>query len=429
MRQRGEEFITFNKIKHIEKKDYSTFEIFSIEYNTNQIVEETAKLWKPVDTAALEKAVETLVYVYPTFRECFYIEDGELYSYYSDKKPSVFCDEGTLDRGVLDQGKINPYEFRVSYERYKIRLVLSHSLTDGHGTIRAFNTLLYYYFVYAGEKVIPDVTVTTLESPCDKTEFESANDYIRKIHVSPQNPKPPVETMTPFAATVPLGEPYSRYELRFPLSQLLKLSKSTESSPISVVLPCFAQALFKLCDNPKNLPVLIHAPLDLRPVIGMSSMNNSSEQLDILYYPKMINMSMDLQSTMVRGQIDLQLAYPEHLVPEHDPHMVMPIIARMQKKPNRMYDPPTLSNIGKINMSQSMAELVEDIVFDAFIPNLLLSYSGITTFKGEVCMFFDHKYRDTSLFDAVCEIMGKYGITATGHDCGKQHGAKLMYVK
>lgn len=93
---------SLNQPVHIDKKDFSVFNTFSIDYNINQLNEETATLKKPVEKAALEQAVDTLLYVFPTYRECCYIENGELYSYYSDRKPSIFSDEGMLERGELN---------------------------------------------------------------------------------------------------------------------------------------------------------------------------------------------------------------------------------------------------------------------------------------------------------------------------------------
>lgn len=161
----------------------------------------------------------------------------------------------------------------------------------------------------------------------------------------------------------------------------------------------------------------------------VSRVRSSSGEVALLYYPSMVNRPMDLQSTMIRGQIDLELAYPEHLMPVHDPHKLMSMIENEPKDTDRRYYSPILSNFGKVQMSESMEDLITNIDLDELIPKLLFSYAGIITFNDEVCMFFDHKYRDTALFDEIRAIMQQNGITSVGHDMGRRYEAKVMYEK
>lgn len=429
MKQRGQEYFVLNQPCIVAPEHYDFFFSMQKEYQKPQQIEVTFILKKKVDAATLQKAADTSLCVFPTFRECLYVKEEVLYTYFSDRVPPVFCDESTQDRGVLCSTKVNPYRFRISYENQFIRVRVDHALTDGHGVLRYAKTLLYYYLLYSGEAVVPDPSVTLLESPINENEFADVlqlHDETCRQHREEIAQMATEKSLIPFIRIAEEKESFCRSEIHFPTEQLLKLSKETESSPISVLFPFYAQAIMQLTGNPENLPVACNSPFDMRGVYHKNTMRNASRSASLKYYPSMVNRDLALQGTIIRGQIDMALNYPERIQADRDPATLMASLSRIPIIDKKTAIFPFLSALGKFQMSQSMMDCVDDIKFDADI-SILSSYTGFISFKDDMCIFCNHKYGGDEILRTLMKILEENHFTPQYKDCGTRQFSRVLF--
>ncbi len=360
-----------------------------------------------VDKNILNKAVNNVLKRFPTFN--VKLKKG-LFWYYLEEnnKPFYVQEEVPYFMSYIDGTENNGYLFRVYYNDNKITMVIFHSLSDGKAGMDVFKSLLYEYLLLCGKDVSSDDLVKTAFAP---SSFEESTDdflttYNRKTAPGKKYKNAFVVDGTPFkydGVGIITG--------KVKVEELKKLAKKYDATITTFLSALYMQVIYNtLIRNKKvkNKLVTILVPVDLRKWFPSNTMRNFAMFVRLGHdFAKPITLEECVQTCkqQMREELtkeNLQSTMHYNVKTEKNwilkvmPLFIKDIAMRIAyKHVGDNLHTCQLSNLGVVQLPESMQPFVKDIIFA-----LNASYSGkanlaVVSYNNFINLTFTRNFAET----------------------------------
>lgn len=259
------------------------------------------KMKEPVDGDVLRKALDITMTRYPYLKKRivadetgYYLENNELpVVVLESDKPMTLCGRES-----------NYHLFALTYYGKDIFFNNVHAIFDGRGRGPVLHTLMYYYcrMRYAEDIDMPGVWLAG--TPVDPAEYF---DPFTGPLPAPDDLLPPPEIPEKALRLEEQGlvirsRQYLHY-IRIDEKQLMSVCKSSDGTPNTILSLLMSRAIDKLHPDTEE-PIISQVYCDYRNAVGAGkSHHNMVTTLPIVYERSMRDMPLDMQNTIMRGNI------------------------------------------------------------------------------------------------------------------------------
>ena len=378
-------------------------------------------LSEPVSTDVLQRALEATVARIPTFH--YTLTGGALWWYllHLDETPRVLPLQPLHQFTIKGNGG---FLFRVSADGPRIVLDIFHVLTDGNGGMTFLLTLAAEYIrqrygaapVYGGRILDPS------DAPCASEMADAFDDFGGKRGALEQND--PAYHLH--------GRPLGLKELRnlrvrIPMGRIAEVAKSRQATVTELMTAAMVAALQEVRrkDPLRRRSVLkVNVPVDLRRIFGGCTLRNFSSYVILGVDVRNGDYDFDHILEVVSAQKRLY-SMPSQLEPkvaknvELENNFAINCIPRVLKKPiidiiNKLkgdrYCTHTLSNLGKIDLPESLRPYVRDIDFVLGRQRGNSGASACVGYDGYLVLNMSRRIAERAFEDAFIEQLAMLGI-------------------
>ena len=355
-----------------------------------------------IDPDLLQQALEEVLRRFPSF--AYTIGKNFLWWYLKRMKVSPEV-RRSVPFGNFDYEKNGGWLFRVGYDGPRIDLDVFHALTDGTGAMTFLMSLAARYLhlrhgtpVEAGRWVKdPD------EEPCEE-EIEDGFDHFSGMKGSLDKETAAFALRGEALPSDEVGHTCIRLDLREMEARARRFG-CTVTEYLTAEMLCSLQEVRGRTGSPF---LRVEVPVNLRPIFCRRTLRNFSSYLHIGIDVRNGNMSFGDILADVRLQKSLYLQ-PERLAirvaanVELEDNKFIALIPRFIKKPvmrliyhlkGDKYCSTTLSNIGRLELPESMAGHVRDVDFLLGRPLKRGVVCGCVSFGGTLSLNFTSRIRD-----------------------------------
>ncbi len=383
-----------------------------------------ATLKEPIHAEALQKALDRVIDRFPYYK--VRLRAGFFWYFFerNDKRAFVRADDGTPCESLPDV-KSSGYLFRVQAYKRRIAAEFFHALTDGSGGMAFLKTLIASYLELENHSVFEWGDLINPEEPPDPEEFEDA--YHK---YNPADAPKPVRLKPAFQLPFPVRNVF-RYSYLIGECSAAALYELAKKNGVSVTeylagiyLYVLQQIYMDLPDHVKKRQkqiLRIEIPVNLRRLYPSKSMRNFTLfvtpgiDLRLGYYTlreitQQVHHYMKMEVDTRR--LNQQLA--RNVNPEHNAFLRgMPLVAKNSLLSSRYsrYGPKRfsgiLTNLGRVNMPESIASEVESFSFITSPARVLKVNAAVATYRDKMRISFG------SVTDAT-ELEQRFFGTLTG---------------
>ena len=364
-----------------------------------------------VDEAALQRALDKAVEVFPGFNVC--LRSGMFWHYLEQAadRPAVTQENLPICFGLHAHAK--SVLFRVSYHRSRINLEVSHIISDGRGTLSFFKALIY---AYVEERYgVQGVPLEYDGSDHQKSE-NSFNKYYERDKAAP-TPTPKVYRI---AGWRDAADPtYLEYHL--PASQVLALARSHGVSLTALVIAAIMCSIrAEMPRRDRHRAIRIDVPVDLRQFFESATTKNFFGLAFVSYTPGDADEPVEAVAAQVQTQLK-EATLVESLKPRMNrmialeknpllrlaPLFLKDIILDFASQLATRETTTTVSNLGRIVFDERIAPYVRDI-------NILTSTNGISfllsSFGDDLSVGISTVYANPDVIKNFCRYFSGEGI-------------------
>lgn len=332
----------------------------------------------------------------------YYLEENK-------KMPRVRPEDSRINKAI-DYYSNNYFRFTVFYYENRISLEVFHSLTDGTGAVTFLKALAYRYLELKGHKLESEGLVLTVDQDPSIEELEDSF-----FKYATMNPHKRFVVPTPFSirdARFPSGQGRGVINARLDSAALYALAKKHDATVTEYLSALLTQAVYQVYGDKmiKNDRVNICIPINLRRLFPSDSLRNFT-----LFFHTTVTDKNHLEIADILPQV--KKSFSEGLTKESiieninvnmqaERNMAMRLTPLFLKKPamtiaGTMYggrlNTLTMSNIGIVQLPESMAEHVKDFEFN-LSNDINCAYGiGVITFNNVMTISILREVRDTLL--------------------------------
>ncbi|MCR5351389.1 MAG: hypothetical protein K6E35_02700 [Bacteroidales bacterium] len=378
-------------------------------------------LTETVDADALQQALEATVARIPTFH--YTLANGPLWWYLRqlDRVPSVLPLQPLHHFNIKSN---DGFLFRVSADGPRIVLDIFHVLTDGNGGLTFLLTLAAEYLrrrygvmpAYGGRILDPR------EQPCASELADSFDDFDGKRGALEQNDP----------AYHIHGRLLGFKELRnlrvsMPVGRVAEVAKARQATVTELLTAAMVAALQEVRrkDPLRRRSVLkINVPVNLRPIFGSSTLRNFSSyvmlgvdvrngEFDFDHILEVVSAQKRLYSMpsqlepKVAKNVELENNYAINCIPRF---LKKPIIDIINKLKGDRYCTHTLSNLGLVDLPESLRPYVRDIDFVLGRQRGNSGASSSVSYGGNLVLNMSRRIAERAFEDAFVEQLQMLGI-------------------
>lgn len=335
-----------------------------------------AKLKCEINPDIMQKTVNDVLKRFPSFK--VRLKKGVFWYYLEEnKKPYIIS---ALDPNLIapiDEFENNNYLFKISIYKNSVFLSVFHSLTDANGAMEFLKTIIYYYLIASGCNIKRDRGITPIEVAVSNKEVEdNFLTYSKfKNKVKPEKERPAYKISgTPFnydGCGVIIGK-VNLEELK----ELTAKYDTTVSCYMSAVLIYTIYNLY-VKNNPKaNRYIVAALPVNMRKWFNSNTLRNFIGFIRLKYdFSKDITfeellklfkkqMSEKLNKERLQAQLTNNVKIEKNFFLRILPLFLKDVALKLGY--GMLGDDlhsVSFSNIGKISLSSSLTEYVEDLFF------------------------------------------------------------------
>ena len=378
-------------------------------------------LSEPVAVDVLQQALEATVSRIPTFH--YTLTGGTLWWYlrHLDKTPCVLPLQPLHQFSIKGNGG---FLFRVSADGCRIVLDIFHVLTDGNGGMTFLLTLAAEYLrrrygampVYGGRILDPS------DAPCASEMADAFDDFDGKHGALEQND--PAYHLH--------GRPLGLKELRnlrvrIPMGRIAEVAKARQATVTELMTAAMVAALqdVRRKDPLRRRSVLkVNVPVDLRRIFGGCTLRNFSSYvmlgvdvrngdydfdhiLEVVSAQKRLYSMPSQLEPKVAKNVELENNFAINCIPRF---LKKPIIDVINKLKGDRYCTHTLSNLGKIDLPESLRPYVRDIDFVLGRQRGNSGASACVGFDGYLVLNMSRRIVERAFEDAFIEQLAMLGI-------------------
>lgn len=343
------------------------------------------RLKEAVNPKTLQEALELTLPRFPTFD--VRMQKGLFWYYleYNPLKPVVTLEKAPICRPIYLK-ETNGYLFRVSYYNKRISLEVFHVVTDGTGAFAFLKSLLYEYLLLEGKEAEADDGILDVKMYPSIGEVEDSFQKYYDPHIKSSRAEQIAYTISgtrisPEAVRVTHGiVPIAEYK------QLAKHSGVTVTQYTAALL-IYSVYETQLKGKGNRLPVKVSIPVNLRNLFPSQTLRNFTSYVNvgIVFSSRKYTFDEILKtiSDQIKNDVQKEKLIEKigaNVCAERSPFMrLAPLFLKSiaLKTAYFLYGErlvtSTLSNLGMINLPESMAEHIErfEFVLGAPVKNML----------------------------------------------------------
>lgn len=368
----------------------------------------SAVLTEKVDKDILNDAVNVVLNRFPTFK--VKLNRGVFWYYLEEnKKPFYVSEEPPFFLRYINENQSNDYLFRVFYYENKITLSIFHALTDGTGGMELLKAIVYEYLILKGYKIKAE-GLKTIYSP--STKDESIDKFLQVYDNKISKPK---KELPAFKIN---GTPFSQEGMgvitgKMKVEDIKKLSKKynvTITTFVSALLAYFIYENFIKGHKVKNKLVKILIPVNMRKIYPTETVRNFALftrpghdfSQEITLEELIESFDEQLKNGLKKENLDKLIYYnvktEKNVFLKITPLFLKDLAIKIAyKKIGDVLHTSTVSNLGVIELPESMQPYVEEFIFA-----IGTSYSSkhavcISSYKDYLNITFTREYVENSI--------------------------------
>ncbi len=364
-----------------------------------------------VDPAALQRALEKTVAIFPGFNVC--LRSGMFWHYLEPATvtPTVQPENLPICFGLHVDAK--SVLFRVSYYRDRINLEVSHMVSDGRGTLGFFKALIY---AYVEERYgVHDV-------PCeyDGSDFQKSENSFDKYYERDKAASTPTPKVYRISGWRDVADP-TFIEYHLPASRVLELARSCNVSLTSLVIAAIICAIrAEMPRRERQRAIRLDVPVDLRKFFKSATTKNFFGLAFVSYVPGDEDEPVEAVAVQVQAQIK-EATQAEQLKPRMNRMIALEKNPLLRLAPLFVKDAvlefadwlasrettTTVSSLGKIAFDERIAPYIRDL-------GVMTSSTGInfilSTFGDDFCIGISTAYSNPDVIKNLCRYFTGVGI-------------------
>jgi hypothetical protein len=296
--------------------------------------------------------------------------------------------------------------FRILAKENNISVEFSHILTDGTGAFEFFKTFLLIYFEKCGLPLPADLPFINPEEMPAKEEYEDAyNRYFKKIDLPP--PKIPKAFHVPFR--LKRSPRFDVLTAIVPIKDIKKKAKEYEVSLTEYLIAVYLYSLQNIYNQLSTFRkrtskkiIRIEVPINLRTMFPSHTMRNFSlyvipgidlrlgnytfeEIIKTVYHQMQLETDKKLISKMISRNVSGEKNPFLRRVPLFIKSF---ILSKLYALGTEQYS-GVVTNLGKINLSPELNNLVNKFIFIPPPPNKILKVNcGVAGFGDNLVLTF-----------------------------------------
>lgn len=378
-------------------------------------------LSEPIAVDVLQQALEATVSRIPTFH--YTLTGGTLWWYlrHLDKTPCVLPLQPLHHFSIKGNGG---FLFRVSADGCRIVLDIFHVLTDGNGGMTFLLTLAAEYLrrrygvtpVYGGRILDPS------DAPCASELADAFDDFGGKRGALEQN-DPAYHIHGRLLGVKELRN----FRVRIPMGRIAEVAKARQATVTELMTAAMVAALQEVRrkDPLRHRSVLkVNVPVDLRRIFGGCTLRNFSSYvilgvdvrngdydfdhiLEVVSAQKRLYSMPSQLEPKVAKNVELENNFAINCIPRF---LKKPIIDVINKLKGDRYCTHTLSNLGKIDLPESLRPYVRDIDFVLGRQRGNSGASACVGINGNLILNMSRRIAERAFEDAFVEQLAMLGI-------------------
>ena len=364
-----------------------------------------------VDPAALQRALDRTVDVFPGFNVC--LRSGMFWHYLEQapRPPAVTQENLPICFGLHVDAK--SVLIRVSWFRARINLEVSHMVSDGRGSLSFFKALLYAY-------VEERYGVEGLPQEYDGSDHQKAEDSFDKYFERDKAAATHAPKVYRLTGWRDAADPtYLEYHL--PVRSVLDLARGHGVSLTSLVIAAIMCAIrAEMPRRERHRAIRLDVPVDLRQHFKSTTTKNFFGLAFVSYVPGDEDEPVERIAAKVQEQLRVATD-PESLKPrmnrmialEKNPLLrLAPLFAKdfILGLANRLAArdvTTTMSNLGPIRIDERLAPYIRDV-------NILTSTTGLNflmcAFGDDLSIGISTVYSNPDVIKNICRFFSGQGI-------------------
>ena len=349
------------------------------------------------------------------------------YNYHLEKNEKDFIIKNIPINVDRMHGKdINNYPWLVSYYNNNIAFSFDHSLMDGVGAFEIVKTILYYYAIYKGVKVVDTLGVKTLNDDIENLldeEMELSLENYNDTSVIPLKEKQLVKSSNiPQNKLLPEDAKKTCHRIVIDVDTLIPTLKKYETTPFAIIVPLFSKAIKDIFDE-ENPVIRTQTVVNYRPFVGSKTLRNFINLAPIEYVSeKMDKLPLEMVSTIFRSILDVKLNKENvisSITTRYENSKKLDVIPLEQKEylvkqgVQSMSDSSfVFSYTGKINLPKEVENLVENIEIHARVSISPIMIEAIG-YQNKLTLIIANELKDTSYLDKFINILEDLSVSCT----------------
>ena len=374
----------------------------------------SAVLKEEVNKEILEQAVNEVLKRFPSF--CVRLKRGMFWYYLEENtKPFKLTEEDANFLETFNEKENNNYLFKVSAYEKKITITFFHTITDGNGAIEFLKALVFEYLFLSGKPVKREGIIKSLETPALDSETEDTSVFVSSKSEDVKLPKDKKAFRT-------FGTPfdYDGQGVIIGSINIEKLKKITKEKKVTITCYLSAVLIYSIyqafIQNKKqslkklNKNVVAFIPVNMRKVFGGETLRNFLGYIRLNHdFTEEVGFEEILNSCKKQMQEKLTEENMKKLVSDNVKIeknfflRIMPLFIKdlaIKLSYSRVGDclhTCNLSNLGSVNIPESMKEYLEDIYFILDVGTKTKTNVSVVGYDDHINVCFSRFFKETEL--------------------------------
>ena len=374
----------------------------------------SAVLKEEVNKEILEQAVNEVLKRFPSF--CVRLKRGMFWYYLEENtKPFKLTEEDANFLETFNEKENNNYLFKVSAYEKKITITFFHTITDGNGAIEFLKALVFEYLFLSGKPVKREGIIKSLEAPALDSETEDTSVFVSSKSEDVKLPKDKKAFRT-------FGTPfdYDGQGVIIGSINIENLKKITKEKKVTITCYLSAVLIYSIyqafIQNKKqslkklNKNVVVFIPVNMRKVFGGETLRNFLGYIRLNHdFTEEVGFEEILNSCKKQMQEKLTEENMKKLVSDNVKIeknfflRIMPLFIKdlaIKLSYSRVGDcllTCNLSNLGSVNIPESMKEYLEDIYFILDVGTKTKTNVSVVGYDDHINVCFSRFFKETEL--------------------------------
>lgn len=386
----------------------------------------TAVLRDEVDPDVLKNAVEQALTIMPAFSLKLHRGFFWYYFDFNDAKPIV-REEHNYPCAPIYRARENGFLFRVTYYHKRINFEVYHALSDGMGAVSFMRLIVYcYYNRLLGDKIPEELIRHESDEICRDFNEDS---FVLNVPEGAKTEKNKEKEPEAYHIS---GYRYDGTRLGIltaviPTSRLIELAKSNGATLSEYLCALLIFSIYNTSyrRSSRSKPIVISIPVNLRGMFESGTLRNFFGHMNVAVKPSrddtfetvLEEVKKQFSGCLCRGYFERQMA--GHVNIERIPGISLVPLFIKDFVMRRIYNPSakkytmTLSNVGRIQLPDNIAGLVERFEMVIGGSHTHPKKASLCSFGEELALTFSSTIDDNSLEQFLVRFLTKQGIPIT----------------